>query len=38
MQTRLCVYAVGGWLVLTLLAIRNGVLRKAHEPVPVEEA
>ncbi len=37
-QTRLYVYAVGVWLVLTVLAILNGVLRKAYEPVPVEEA
>jgi hypothetical protein len=38
MQTGLYVYAVGAWLVLTVLAILNGVLRKAYEPVPVEEA
>jgi hypothetical protein len=38
MQTGLYVYAVGAWLVLTVLAILNGVLRKTYEPVPVEEA
>jgi len=34
----LYLYAVGVRLVLTVLAILNGVFRKAYEPVPVEEA
>ncbi len=38
MQTGLYVYAAGGWLVLAVLAILNGTLRRAYEPVPVEEA
>ena len=38
MQTGLYVYAVGVWLVLAVLAILNGTLRRAYETVPAEEA
>lgn len=38
MQIILYVNVVGVWQGLAVLAILNGVLRKAYEPVPVEEA
>jgi hypothetical protein len=38
MHPRLYVCAVGVGLVLTVLAILSGALRKAHGAVPAEEA
>ena len=38
MHLRLYAYAAGVWLVLTVLAILNGVLWKAREAAPAEEA
>ncbi len=38
MQTGLYVYAAGVWQGVAVWAILNGTLRRAYEPVPVEEA